>query len=174
LPASWAPVYATSGCPTSFAAVDGIWGQRRRAEQFGQRFSEALAALLGKDAPGLSPTAIARLKDGWLDECRKRDLSAKRYVYVWTDGIYLQARLEDEKQCILVLIGATSEGRKKLIGLSRVDSLQQLPPVERCRAARRHGRGICEFPIRVTGSFSGNNRRIRIFSPDYAADVKAA
>jgi putative transposase len=84
-------------------------------------FSEALAALLGKDAPGLSPTAIIRLKDGWLEEYdawQKRDLSAKRYVYVWADGIYLQARLEDEKQCILVLIGATPEGRKELIGFT--------------------------------------------------------
>jgi putative transposase len=63
-------------------------------------FSEALAALLGKDAPGLSATAIVRLKGGWIDEYhawQKRDLSAKRYVYVWADGIYLQARLEDEK-----------------------------------------------------------------------------
>jgi transposase-like protein len=84
-------------------------------------FSEALAALLGKDAPGLSPTAIVRLKDGWLDEYdawQKRDLSTKRYVYVWADGIYLQARLEDDKQCILVLIGATPEGRKELIGFT--------------------------------------------------------
>jgi putative transposase len=84
-------------------------------------FSEALAALLGKDAPGLSPTAIVRLKGGWLDESeawQKRDLSAKRYVYVWADGIYLQARLEDEKQCILVLIGATPEGRKELLGFT--------------------------------------------------------
>ena len=77
--------------------------------------------MLGKDAPGLSPTAIGRLKDGWLDEYdawQKRDLSAKRFVYVWADGIYLQARLEDEKQCILVLIGATPEGRKELIGFT--------------------------------------------------------
>jgi putative transposase len=84
-------------------------------------FSEALAALLGKDAPGLSPTAIVRIKDGWLDEYdawQKRDLSAKRYVYVWADGICLQARLEDEKQCILVLIGATPEGRKELVGFT--------------------------------------------------------
>ena len=84
-------------------------------------FSEALAALLGKDAAGLSPTAIVRLKDGWIDEYaawQKRDLSAKRYVYVWADGIYLQARLEDEKQCILVLVGATPEGRKELVGFT--------------------------------------------------------
>src|ERR1700760_892122 len=84
-------------------------------------FSEALAALLGKDAAGLSASAIGRLKDGWLDEhtaWQKRDLSAKRYVYIWADGIHLQARLEDEKQCILVLVGATPEGRKELVGFT--------------------------------------------------------
>src|ERR1700731_524946 len=84
-------------------------------------FSEALAALLGKDAAGLSASAIGRLKDGWLDEhtaWQRRDLSAKRYVYIWADGIHLQARLEDERQCILVLIGATPEGRKELVGFT--------------------------------------------------------
>ena len=84
-------------------------------------FEEALAALLGKDAPGLSASTIARLKEIWLDEhehWRKRDLSAKRYVYVWADGIYLQARLEDTKQCILVIIGATPEGKKELLGFT--------------------------------------------------------
>ena len=84
-------------------------------------FSEALAALFGKDAAGLSASAIGRLKDGWLDEhtaWQRRDLSAKRYVYIWADGIHLQARLEDEKQCILVLIGATPEGRKELVGFT--------------------------------------------------------
>jgi putative transposase len=84
-------------------------------------FQEALAALLGKDAPGLSPSTISRLKEMWSDEhdrWRKRDLSARRYVYLWADGIYLQARLGDEKQCILVLIGATPEGRKELIGFT--------------------------------------------------------
>jgi putative transposase len=72
-------------------------------------FEEALAALLGKDAPGLSAATISRLKEAWTDEhnrWKRRDLSTSRYVYVWADGIYLQARLEDEKQCILVLIGA--------------------------------------------------------------------
>ena len=84
-------------------------------------FEEALAALLGKDAPGLSASTIARLKEIWLGEhehWRKRDLSARRYVYVWADGIYLQARLQDAKQCILVLIGATPEGRKELLGFT--------------------------------------------------------
>jgi putative transposase len=84
-------------------------------------FSEALAALLGQDAAGLSASAIGRLKDGWQDDhatWAKRDLSSKRYVYIWADGIHLQARMEDEKQCILVLIGATPEGKKELVGFA--------------------------------------------------------
>jgi transposase-like protein len=84
-------------------------------------FEEALAALLGKDAPGLSASTIARLKETWIEEhvrWKKRDLSARRYVYVWADGVYVQARLEDEKQCILVLIGATPEGKKELLGFT--------------------------------------------------------
>jgi len=84
-------------------------------------FEEALAALLGKDAPGLSASAIGRLKESWAGEherWQKRDLSARRYVYVWADGIHLQARLEDEKQCILDIIGATPEGKKELVGFT--------------------------------------------------------
>ncbi len=82
-------------------------------------FQEALSALLGKDAPNLSPAVLGRLKSAWkeeFDRWQKRDLSARRYVYIWADGVYLQARMEVEKQCILVLIGATPEGRKELIG----------------------------------------------------------
>jgi len=82
-------------------------------------FQEALTALLGKDAPNLSPAVIARLKGEWEDEYQqwqKRDLSAHRYVYVWADGVYLQARMEPQAECMLVLIGATPEGKKELIG----------------------------------------------------------
>jgi putative transposase len=82
-------------------------------------FQEALAALLGKDAPNLSPAVIARLKGEWEDEYgrwQKRDLSARRYVYVWADGVYLQARMEPQAECMLVLMGATPEGKKELIG----------------------------------------------------------
>ena len=64
---------------------------------------------------------MTRLKEVWIDEhehWRKRDLSAKHYVYVWANGIYLQAHLEDAKQCILVIIGATPEGRKELLGFT--------------------------------------------------------
>ncbi len=83
-------------------------------------FEEALAALLGKDAGGLSASTIARLKDAWSEEharWSRRDLSAKRYVYFWVDGIHVQARLEDDAQCLLVIIGATPEGKKELVGL---------------------------------------------------------
>jgi putative transposase len=82
-------------------------------------FQEVLTVLLGKDAPNLSPAVIARLKGEWEDEYQrwqKRDLSARRYVYVWADGVYLQARMEPQAECMLVLIGATPEGKKELIG----------------------------------------------------------
>ena len=82
-------------------------------------FQEALAALLGKDAPNLSPSVIGRLTAEWQSEYERwqgRDLTARRYVYVWADGVYLQARMEDHAECMLVLIGATSEGKKELIG----------------------------------------------------------
>jgi putative transposase len=82
-------------------------------------FQEALAALLGKDAPNLSPSVIARLRGDWQGEYerwQKRDLSARRYVYLWADGVYLQARMEPQAECMLVVIGATPEGRKELVG----------------------------------------------------------
>ena len=82
-------------------------------------FGEALSALLGRDAPNLSPSVIGRLKEGWQDEherWQRRDLSARRYVYVWADGVYLQARMEPAAECMLVVIGATPEGRKELVG----------------------------------------------------------
>ncbi|MFB9263118.1 IS256 family transposase [Bradyrhizobium erythrophlei] len=82
-------------------------------------FQEALTALLGKDAPNLSPAVVSRLTAEWQGEYerwQKRDLSARRYVYVWADGVFLQARMEDHGECMLVLIGATPEGKKELIG----------------------------------------------------------
>jgi len=82
-------------------------------------FSDALAALVGKDSPGLSASTISRLKSIWqedLDEWKKRDLSSKRYVYIWADGIYCNVRME-ERQCLLVIIGATQDGKKELLAL---------------------------------------------------------
>jgi len=82
-------------------------------------FQEALGALLGRDAPNLSPSVIGRLKEEWQGayvRWQRRDLSARHYVYIWADGVYLQARMEDNAACMLVLIGATPEGRKELVG----------------------------------------------------------
>jgi putative transposase len=84
-------------------------------------FSGALTALLGPAAPGLSAATICRLKEVWrleYEQWRRRNLSDKEYVYVWADGIYFGVRLEDARQCMLVVIGATKEGRKELLGLT--------------------------------------------------------
>ena len=82
-------------------------------------FQEALSALLGADAPNLSPGVISRLTGDWqqeYDRWQRRDLSARRYVYIWADGVYLQARMEPQAECILVILGATPEGKKELVG----------------------------------------------------------
>lgn len=86
-------------------------------------FGEALQSLVGERARGLSANVVVRLKEQWADEYEawcKRDLSGKRYVYLWADGIYAKVRLEDDankKQCILVLMGATADGQKELIAV---------------------------------------------------------
>ncbi|KZM47547.1 IS256 family transposase [Labrenzia sp. OB1] len=82
-------------------------------------FQDALGAIVGRDAPNLSPSVIGRLKEDWqgdYDNWQRRDLSARHYVYIWADGVYLQARMEDNAACMLVVIGATPEGRKELVG----------------------------------------------------------
>ena len=84
-------------------------------------FHEALAALLGPNAAGLSSTTISRLKADWWDEYdrwQRRDLSTCRFVYIWADGVYFRPRMAEEKQCVLVLIGADEWGRKEIIGLA--------------------------------------------------------
>lgn len=83
-------------------------------------FSEALTAILGEGAAGLSATNIVRLKEAWQQEYvdwNRRDLSGTHYVYLWADGIYFNVRLTPERPCLLVLIGATADGRKELVGL---------------------------------------------------------
>jgi len=83
-------------------------------------FSEALQALLGAEAPGLSATSVVRLKKVWEDDFdawRRRSLASKRYVYVWADGIHCNVRLEDGKPCVLVVMGATEDGKKELIAV---------------------------------------------------------
>jgi putative transposase len=84
-------------------------------------FSEALAAILGPQAKGLSAATVTRLKAVWAEEYdawSKRSLAGKHYVYVWADGVHFNIRLEEDRQCILVLMGATADGKKELIALS--------------------------------------------------------
>ncbi len=83
-------------------------------------FREALAALLGPAAPGLSASTVVRLKECWQQEYAtwiKRSLADKRYVYFWVDGIHFNIRLEEDRQCILVVMGATAEGKKELVAV---------------------------------------------------------
>ena len=83
-------------------------------------FGEALAALLGPDAPGLAASTSARWKSVWQDEYEvwsKRDLSARRYVYFWADGVYFSPRMDHDKQCVLVIIAADAIGNKDIVGL---------------------------------------------------------
>ena len=82
-------------------------------------FQESLQSLLGADASGLSAGTISRLKRQWeedYDQLRKRDLSNRRYVYIWADGVYCNVR-QDDKLCLLVIMGSDSTGRKEIVGL---------------------------------------------------------
>lgn len=83
-------------------------------------FGEALSSLLGADAAGLSSSTISRLKAKWIEEheqWQQRSLKGKRYVYVWADGIYFNIRAEDDRSCMLVIIGVSDTGHKELLGL---------------------------------------------------------
>jgi putative transposase len=84
-------------------------------------FTEALSAILGENAVGLSPTNIVRLKESWNEEhaeWSRRDLSGKRYVYWWADGIYFNVRLEPDRPCLLIIMGTLENGQKELIAVN--------------------------------------------------------
>jgi putative transposase len=83
-------------------------------------FNEALQALVGPECPGLSASTVTRLLDGWQAEYHEwsnRSLADKRYVYLWVDGVHFNIRLEEDRQCILVLMGATADGKKELVAI---------------------------------------------------------
>ena len=118
-------------------------------------FTEALEALLGPQAKGLSATNIVRLKEVWQQEWKtwsRRSLEDKRYVYVWADGIHFNIRLEDpgnNKQCILVLMGATEDGRKELIAIS--DGYRESTQSWRELLLEAKQRGLAADPKLATG-----------------------
>jgi len=115
-------------------------------------FSEALSALLGRDAPGLSPATVSRLKASWqndLETWQKRDLSGKRYVYLWADGVYFNVRMDEDAQCVLVVIGATESGRKELLAIQ--DGYRESTQSWRELLLDLKRRGLLEAPALATG-----------------------
>jgi len=115
-------------------------------------FNEALQSLLGPDCPGLSASTITRLVETWRDEHRdwsKRSLLGKQYVYVWADGVYFNVRLEEDRQCILVLMGATQDGNKELIAI--VDGYRESEQSWRELLLDVQSRGLVIDPKLATG-----------------------
>ena len=138
-------------------------------------FGPALEQFLGSSA-GLSATTITRLISQWQDEAKafgERDLSGTDYVYLWVDGIHLKVRLEQEKLCLLVMIGVRSDGRKELVALTdgyqefdRVlgRSAPRLPPPWDGRAGAG-GRGRCAGVLEGDARGVPRNRRAAVLVP---------
>ena len=115
-------------------------------------FNEALAALVGPDCPGLSASTVTRLKASWEDEFQewnKRSLKEKQYVYLWADGVHFNIRLEEDRQCILVLMGATADGRKELIAV--VDGFRESEQSWKALLLDVKARGLVVDPKLATG-----------------------
>jgi transposase-like protein len=105
-------------------------------------FPEALSALLGPGAKGLSPNTIQRLKESWSQEYadwNARDLTGKRYVYMWVDAVYFNVRLADDRACILVILGATADGRKELVAIHDGMRESELSWLEALNDLKRRG-----------------------------------
>ena len=105
-------------------------------------FSDALKALLGPAAPGLSATTVVRLKQVWREEYEtwsKRSLKGQRFVYLWADGIYSNIRLDDERQCLLVVIGALADGRKQRLAVHDGFRESELSWIEVLEDLKRRG-----------------------------------
>lgn len=118
-------------------------------------FTEALSSILGPNAAGLSPTNILRLKEGWQSDYtqwQQRDLSVKRYVYWWADGIYFNVRLSDDRPCVLVLMGALPDGTKELVAVAQGQRESKLSWVEVMRDLKK--RGLKEAPELAVGDGS--------------------
>lgn len=115
-------------------------------------FTEALQALLGRDVIGLSAETIVRLKQVWQREYetwRSRDLSTSRYVYWWVDGIYFNVRLDTDRQCLLVIIGARPDGTKELVAID--DGFRESADSWRSLLRALKQRGLAQGPAVATG-----------------------
>ncbi len=126
-------------------------------------FSEALQSLLGAGAPNLSPNVVVRLKEKWgqeYDQWSRRDLSEKQYVYVWADGIHVNVRLENEanqRQCLLVLMGATANGlegthcRRRWLSRERAELVRALDRPQEPWTLSRSQAGHRRWIARILG-----------------------
>jgi len=115
-------------------------------------FQEALQALLGPEAKGLSSKTIQRLLGAWQEEYKawnSRSLAGREYVYVWADGVYFNIRLEEERQCLLVVIGTTRDGRKELLGI--LDGYRESKDSWRELLVDLRARGLARAPKLATG-----------------------
>ena len=115
-------------------------------------FQEALEAIMGKDAKGLSAANITRLKQSWEQEYKdwnKRSLQGKRYAYIWVDGIYFNVRLEDDRICFLVILGALPNGKKELIAIHNGYRESKISWTEVLENLKR--RGLCTPPELAIG-----------------------
>jgi len=115
-------------------------------------FPEALQSLLGAECPGLSAATITRLVQEWQEEYRQwsqRSLRDKRYVYLWADGVYFNIRLEEDRQCMLVLMGATEDGQKELLAI--VDGYRESEPSWTELLLDVKARGLAVDPKLATG-----------------------
>lgn len=115
-------------------------------------FTEALEAILGPNAAGLSATNVVRLKESWeqeYEEWQGRDLTGKRYVYVWADGVYFNVRLEPDRPCVLVVMGTLEDGTKELLAIHDGDRESKLSWLEVLRDLKR--RGLEEAPKLAVG-----------------------
>src|SRR5215471_16551007 len=115
-------------------------------------FSEALQAILGPEAPGFSAATVTRLKAAWEAEYEtwsKRSLAGKHYVYVWADGVHFNIRLEEGRQCILVLMGATADGKKELIAIA--DGYRESEQSWAALLLDCQARGLTTAPLLATG-----------------------
>jgi len=115
-------------------------------------FTEALQAILGRDVIGLSAETIVRLKQVWQREYEawnRRDLATSRHVYWWVDGIYFNVRLDTDRQCLLVIIGATADGRKELVAIT--DGFRESADSWRSLLRELKQRGLTQGPAAATG-----------------------
>ena len=115
-------------------------------------FPEALESLLGRGAKGLSQSTISRLKECWEEEHEewtKRDLRGKHYVYIWVDGIYSNVRMDEAKQCLLVIVGATSDGKKELVAIE--DGYRESEQSWKEVLEKLKRQGLEEWPSVATG-----------------------